>query len=299
MQFAQNKADKKRINGVLLVNKERGVSSNKLVNKIKYLLNADKAGHVGTLDVLGEGLLPITLGKGTKLFEYYLNKDKVYKTVFKFGQTTDTLDLEGEVTNRNDVIVSQADLQEATKAFIGRQAQMPPIYSAKKIKGQKAYDLARAGMQVDLKPKGIEVYSIKVLKQIDINTFEFEVHCSSGTYIRSLCRDIAERLSTYGVMLSIQRTKCGDFYLKDACSLQDIENGNYKIIKLESLFDYDCIYLTKAKEDKILNGVSLSIDKDIFTEHRGSGNIKVFGEQDFLGIGEIIDNKLKLTLRLI
>lgn len=280
------------INGVILVNKERNVSSNKVVNKVKYAVKAEKAGHLGTLDVLGEGLLPVTLGKGTKLFDFFLQKDKVYKTVFKFGETTDTLDLEGEVTDRNNVIVSLEEVKAAAKELEGKQAQMPPIYSAKKINGKKAYDLARAGEEVVLTPKEIEIYSIKVLKELKENTYELEIHCSSGTYIRSVCRDMANKLSTYGVMLSIQRTRCGIFDIIDSFSLEDILKGNYKIISLDSLFDYEKVKLTKQQEEKVLNGVVIpytSADKKVC----------LFGENDFLGIAEIQNNKLKLTLRLI
>lgn len=287
------------INGIILLNKERGVSSNNVVNKVKYLLKAEKAGHLGTLDVLGEGLLPITLGKGTKLFEYYLNKDKVYRTTFKFGQTTDTLDLEGEITLQNDVKVSIDDVRAASKCFIGRFPQMPPAYSAKKVNGQKAYDLARAGKDVKLTPKEIEVYSIDVLKEVEDNTFLLEVHCSSGTYIRSLCRDIAEKLSTYGVMLDIQRTKCGDFYLKNAYNIEDVKQGNFKIIQLETLFDYESIRLNKTQEEKILNGVLLPAAEVGLDNISKTNQFKIFGESDFLGIGIIIENKLKLDLRLI
>lgn len=120
------------INGIILVNKERGISSNKVVNKVKYLLQANKAGHLGTLDVLGEGLLPVTLGKGTKLFDLYLNKDKEYITTFKFGETSTTLDCEGEITDRNDVSVSKTDILNIIPNFIGKINQVPPIYSAKK-----------------------------------------------------------------------------------------------------------------------------------------------------------------------
>ena len=286
------------INGVILLNKQRGVSSNKAVNKVKYAVGAEKAGHLGTLDVLGEGLLPITLGKGTRLFDYYLNKDKVYKTVFKFGQTTDTLDLEGEITQTNEVDVSWDDLAEACTCFIGKQDQMPPIYSAKKINGQKAYDLARAGVEVQLKPKNIEIYSIKVLNKIEKNVFELEVHCSSGTYIRSLCRDIASKLSTYGVMLSIQRTRCGDFTIDYSYTIEQIQNGQFKVIALDGLFPYPSITLNTHLKEKILNGVilpttSLDLPKDL------DDKVKVYSENEFLGIGEIADGKLKLSLRLI
>lgn len=280
-------------NGIILVNKERGISSNKVVNKVKYLLKADKAGHLGTLDVLGEGLLPVTLGKGTKLFDYFLNKDKVYKTVFKFGLTTTTLDLEGEVTNQNDVEVNFEDINSILPQFIGKHAQLPPIYSAKKIRGKKAYQLARAGVEeIELKPKTIEIYSINLLRQIKHNTFEFELHCSSGTYVRSVCRDMAEKLSTYGVMLSIQRTRCGDFDIKNSYTLEDIERGNYKIISLDSIFDYPSINLKSDESEKLLNGVNIHFFKDgIFKAY--DDNLK------FLGVVQVSNNKMSFNLRLI
>ena len=280
------------LNGIILINKERGISSNKVVNKVKYAVKAEKAGHLGTLDVLGEGLLPVTLGKGTKLFDYFLNKDKVYKTVFKFGETTDTLDLEGTVTQHNDVEVSLPQLIETAKSLEGRQEQMPPIYSAKKINGKKAYDLARAGVEVELKANEIEIYSIKILREVERNTFELEIHCSSGTYIRSICRDLATKLSTFGVMLSIQRTKCGFFDISNSYTLQDIENGNYKLVALDSVFDYEKLDLRNNEAEKLLNGVVIPCQKQ-------NGKVRLYREKQFLGIGSIKDNKLKFDLRLI
>ena len=282
-----------RINGIILINKERGISSNSVVNKVKHLLGADKAGHLGTLDVLGEGLLPVTLGKGTKLFDYFLNKDKVYRTVFKFGYTTTTLDLEGEVTNKNDKAVTLDELNQVLCNFIGKQNQMPPIYSAKKINGKKAYQLARSGaIEINLKPKEIEVYSIDVTKQLDFNTYELNIHCTSGTYIRSLCRDIANSLSTYGVMLSIQRTKCGNFSIDNAYTLDDIKNGKFQIISLDSIFDYSSVNLSKSQSERLLNGVLISfIGKD--------GLYKAYLNDEFLGITEVKDNFMKFKLRLI
>ena len=154
------------LNGIVLINKPRGVSSNSVVNKVKHILKAEKAGHLGTLDVLGEGLLPVTLGRGTKLFDLFLKKDKIYITTFKFGETTATLDLEGEITNRNDVVVSKGALTNVLGEFVGKQLQMPPEYSAKKIGGRKAYELARNGVAVELKPKEIEIYSLNLLEEL-------------------------------------------------------------------------------------------------------------------------------------
>lgn len=279
------------MNGVILIDKKSGVSSNKVVNKVKYCLKAKKAGHLGTLDVLGEGLLPVTINKGTKVFDYFLSKDKVYKTIFKFGQTTETLDCEGEITNRDDKIITLDMVENVLPKFIGKQNQMPPVYSAKKVGGKTAYSLARAGQEVSLSPKEIEIYDLKCLKQLDENTFLLQVHCSSGTYIRSLARDIATALGTYGVMQYIQRTKCGVFKLKDAFTIEDVENGNYKLIPLDDLFKhYDEIHLMDEETEKILNGVAIKVNK--------SGELRVYGKGEFLGIGKVENDMLKFSLRL-
>lgn len=280
------------INGIVLVNKPRGISSNAVVNKVKHLLKADKAGHLGTLDVLGEGLLPVTLGKGTKLFDYFLQKDKVYQTVFKFGETSDTLDLEGDITCRNDVKVSLQDLEKVIPSFEGKQEQLPPIYSANKIGGKSAYQLARAGItDIPLKKKAIEIYSIKILNQLAENTFELEVHCSSGTYVRSLCRDIAAKLGTYGIMCSILRTKCGIFDIKDAYSLEEIKEGNFNIISLDNVFDFKSAHINEQNYLKISNGMTIATNL-------ADGKYRLYFEKKFLGIAQATQNKLKLNLRL-
>jgi len=289
------------INGIVLINKARGVSSNSVVGKVKRITGADKAGHFGTLDVLGEGLLPIALGKGTKLFDFFLNKDKVYETVYKFGETTATLDLEGEITQRNDVVVTLEDLENVCKSFVGKMAQMPPQYSAKKVNGKRAYELAREGKAVELKPKEIEIYSIKVLKELSQNTFQLEIWCSSGTFIRSICRDIAAKLNTYGVMQSILRTKCGIFELKDAKTIEELEKGNIDIISLDKIFDYPQFKFNEEDTKKLLNGMTINHkgqnkDEEINKEE----TILCYGNNDlFLGLGKIVENKLKLDIRLI
>lgn len=289
------------INGIVLINKARGVSSNSVVGKVKRITGADKAGHFGTLDVLGEGLLPIALGKGTKLFDFFLNKDKVYETVYKFGETTATLDLEGDITQRNDVVVTLEDLENVCKSFVGKMAQMPPQYSAKKVNGKRAYELAREGKAVELKPKEIEIYSIKVLKELSQNTFQLEIWCSSGTFIRSICRDIAAKLNTYGVMQSILRTKCGIFELKDAKTIEELEKGNIDIISLDKIFDYPQFKFNEEDTKKLLNGMTINHkgqnkDEEINKEE----TILCYANDDlFLGLGKIVDKKLKLDIRLI
>ncbi len=276
--------------GIILINKPKGISSNTAVNIVKHAVGAKKCGHLGTLDLEGEGLLPVTVNSATKLFDYFLQKDKTYITIFVFGFETDTLDLSGKVIKEKETNVTLDDVKSAAHKLVGKQNQMPPLYSAKKVNGQVAYKSARNGQQIDLNPKEIEIYSIKVLREIEKNTFEFEISCSSGTYIRSVCRDMAQIMSTYGSMQCILRTRCGMFDLKDAFTLEDVKNGNYSIIPCDTLFDYDKIYLNETETQKLLNGQIIHAKVD--------GLFKVYGSE-FLGIGECQKGCLKLKLRLI
>ncbi len=280
------------VNGIILIHKPKGMSSNAVANKIKWLLKAKKAGHLGTLDVQGEGLLPVTLGKSTKLFDYFLKKDKVYEAIFRFGVETETLDLEGQITKKDDIVITESQINKILPKFIGKQNQMPPQYSAKKINGQKAYDLARKGRSADLKPKEIEIYDLQLIKHIEKNDFLFKIHCSSGTYIRSLARDIAKELSTYGIMPHIIRTRCGFLQLENAYSIQDVENGKFELIKPENLFDYDEIFLNEEECFKVKNGVW--INKNVL-----DGKFKVFFNNEFIGIADVKDKVLKIEIRLI
>lgn len=281
----------KNINGIVLVDKPAGVSSNKVVNIVKHKIGANKCGHLGTLDLEGAGLLPVTVNKGTKMFEYFLSKTKTYETVFVFGFETDTLDTSGNITKECDCVIDTEDLQNAVKSMIGKQQQMPPQYSAKKVGGKVAYKEARKGNEVILQPKEIEIFDFKLLEQIDERTFRFEISCSSGTYIRSICRDLAYKMSTYGSMQSILRTRCGKFFLKDAFSIEQIENGDFEILSCADMFDFKEIILSDLQTEKLLNGQTI----DFVGEE---GQYKLFFDNYFLGVGEVGEG-LKLSLRLI
>lgn len=219
-------------NAIINLNKPTGMSSFFAVKKVARLLGVKKAGHMGTLDPLGTGVLLVGVNKGTKLFDEYLKKIKTYVAVFHFGYETDTLDSEGQIINKNEIEITAEKIQNILPNFIGKHQQMPPQFSAKKINGQKACDLARRGVEVELKPKEIEIYDLKLIREFGENNFQFEITCSSGTYIRSLCRDIAYKLSTYGTMLSILRTKCGVFNISTSCTLEDIQNGKISYLEV-------------------------------------------------------------------
>lgn len=277
--------------GIVLVNKPKGISSNKVVNIVKYKLGAKKCGHLGTLDLEGEGLLPITVNHATKLFDYFLQKDKTYETEFVFGFETDTLDTSGKIIKESDVNFSEEDLKREISSMTTKYMQMPPQYSAKKVNGQVGYKMARKGEAINLQPKEVEITEFKILKKINDNTYRFKINCSSGTYIRSVCRDLAYRLGTYGSMQYILRTRCGVFCIEDAYSLEDIEKGNFSIIPCQDLFYYDIINLNESEFFKLKNGQQLKVDfkNDYY---------KVFFQKQFLGIAEVKDNLIKLTLRL-
>ena len=219
-------------NVIINLNKPTGMSSFLAVKKVARILGVKKAGHMGTLDPYGCGVLLIGVNKGTKLFNEYLNKIKTYIAVFHFGYETDTLDSEGSITNQNSIEVTQQMLENKINLFIGKISQMPPQYSAKKVNGKKACDIARAGGNVELKPKEIEIYNIRILRCFGNNNFQFEITCSSGTYIRSICRDLAYSVGTFGTMLSIIRTKCGDFDIKNSCTINDIINNKLSYLEV-------------------------------------------------------------------
>ena len=277
--------------GIILINKPKGVSSNKVVNIVKATLHAKKCGHLGTLDLEGEGLLPVTVNNATKLFDYFLDKDKAYETKFVFGIETDTLDTSGVVQKTAEVNFSREDLEREVRNMVGEYDQVPPTYSAKKVGGKVAYKEARKGCEIALSPKRVKIYSFKILGEVEENVFRFEISCSSGTYIRSIARDLAYHLGTYGSMQCILRTRCGGFYLKDAVTLEELKDGKFKLISADCVFNYEKLELSDDEFFRIENGQTLQ--KEVL-----DGKYKLYNSSTFLGIGECHNNNLKLTLRL-
>ncbi len=280
------------MNGIIVVNKVKGCTSHDIVYKIKKMFN-EKVGHTGTLDPMAEGVLPILIGKGTLCSKYLINHDKNYKVTLQLGEKTDTGDSEGKVVEKKEVnkeIFKKENIEIVLKSFIGKQEQVPPIYSAIKVNGKKLYEYARIGQAVNIQPRKIEIYDIKLLKvDKDSKQVNFEVFCGKGTYIRSLCEDIATKLNTLGYMKSLLRTKVGDFKLEDSIKIEELQENpeivKSKFLTIENLFmNKDIIVIDEKNLSLFLNGVKLS-------QNRQDDIYRVYSNNVFIGIG-IIENKL-------
>ena len=295
------------MNGIILINKEKGCTSHDVVNKVKHIFNK-KVGHTGTLDPNATGLLPILIGKGTKLSYYLINHDKEYEVTLKLGERTDTADSEGKVIEKQEVnaeILSEEKISKVLYSFLGKQEQIPPMYSAIKLNGKKLYEYARKNIEVDVKPREIEIYDIK-LNKIDEEEklIYFTVQCSKGTYIRSVCEDISKSLGTIGYMKELNRTKVGIFDIKDSISVEELEDNKNdeiyikeRIISIEELFvrlygNDNIVKLNDKKLELFLNGVKL-------TYELAEGLYRIYdSENNFIGIGSIQNNLLKREICL-
>ena len=291
------------MNGILIINKEKGCTSHDIVYKVKKIFN-EKVGHTGTLDPLAEGVLPILIGKGTLCSKYLINHDKKYVVNLALGQKTETADLEGKIIeekNIPDKSLTQSKIEKVLKSFIGKQQQMPPIYSAIKVNGKKLYEYARKGQNVEIKPREIEIYDIKLMN-IDAQKkqIQFEVFCGKGTYIRSLCEDIAEKLETVGYMENLKRIQVGDFKIEESSKIQELEENKEdtkylesKIISIEEIFkNKGKIKLDDRKMQLFLNGVKI-------TQNQENDIYRIYNKNEkFIGIGIIQDKLLKRDIIL-
>lgn len=248
--------------GFYNVLKPTGVSSGFVVNKIKRITN-EKVGHLGTLDPSASGVLSIAVGKATKFFDYFLNKDKEYVALAKFGVLTDTLDSDGTVIEKDNVNVSLEDIEKMIPKMCGEILQIPPIFSSKNVNGERAYDLARQGKDVVLEPKKVQIYSIKVEKMHKNNLFRLKIHCSSGTYVRSIVRDIAKELGTNATTVCIIRIASGKFKIDESVTLDDIaENKEKHLIKINSILNLPEIELEEKQAKDLFSGKEILLDKD-------------------------------------
>lgn len=273
--------------GVILINKPTGMTSNTLVRKVGKLIGEKKVGHMGTLDPLGCGLLLVLCGKATRLFDMTTNKTKVYRAVFKFGVQTDTFDSEGKIVCRNTKVVTKDEIDGVIDTFVGEFDQVPPEYSSKKINGKKAYEIARSGGEVKLAPKHINISRFELVRELEKNTFLFEIECSEGTYIRALCRDLANSLATCGTMCAICRTKCCGEAVENSIVLQEVEKSS-KLIPAQNFIDLPSVLIPKRHMDNLKNGIK------IMAEQKIDGNFKLFCGDEFWGVAKVEDGYYKI-----
>lgn len=287
------------MNGILIVNKHKGCTSHDIVYKVKKICN-EKVGHTGTLDPMATGVLPLLIGKGTLCSKYLINHDKIYRATIQLGIETDSLDAEGTIVDTKEVsgeMLNEEYIINILNTFLGKQEQVPPMYSAIKINGKKLYQYAREGKTIEVQPRNIEIYNIKLLEVNKENKqIKFEVHCSKGTYIRSLCSDISKKLGTIGHMIELQRVQVGEFNISNSITLEQIQNNQNELekylITIEDIFkDKVNINLDNKKLQLFLNGVQLNFNKE-------EGVYKIYNANKFIGIGCIKKNKLKRDIVL-
>ena len=243
------------MNGILLINKPKGITSSDVVIKLRKILNTKKIGHTGTLDPIAEGLLVITIGEATKISSILIDHNKEYIATLKLGIKTDTYDTEGKVLEENP-IPKDLDIEKMILDFKGTYLQEVPIYSSVKVNGKKLYEYARNNIEVELPKREVNIEEIEVL-DISNNIVKIKCTVSKGTYIRSLINDIGNKLGCGAIMTELVRTKVDEFSIDNSYTLEDVENNNYKLINIEDCLDYPIIKVDKELEFKISNGVKL------------------------------------------
>ena len=288
------------MDGIIIINKEKDWTSNDIVQKLKGIFKK-KVGHTGTLDPQATGVLPILVGKGTSLSKYLINHDKEYIATIKLGKKTSTGDGEGEVIEEkpiNEKYLEEDYIKKILEEFKGKQSQIPPMYSAIKVNGKKLYEYARKGKQIEVKPREIEIYNIELIEvSKDTKEIVYKVWCSKGTYIRSLCEDIAKKLETVGFMKELNRTRVGEFEINQAIKISDVENikdlSNLKFISIEEFFkNKKSVSLSEEKLIKFLNGVKVFVGLE-------DGIYKVYNNKEFVGTGVVKDKKIKRDIIVV
>ena len=286
------------MDGIINIYKPKEWTSHDIVAKIKRI-TGEKVGHTGTLDPLAQGVLPILIGKGTQCSKYLVNHDKKYRVELKLGKRTETLDAEGKIIEEKEIPQNmleqsnKSNIEKTLKTFEGEIEQKPPIYSAIKVKGKKLYEYARKGQEVEIPTRKITIYSIE-LKQIkkEENIIIFDVYCSKGTYIRTLCEDIAKKLNTIGYMQNLLRIQVGEFNIKDSITLRmenktDLENIEKNIITIEKIFSkYPKVNIEQSKIKYFLNGVKI-------TQNLEDSIYRIYTNNKFIGTGTIKEKLLK------
>lgn len=284
------------MNGIIVIDKPKGRTSHDMVYFIRRMTGIKKVGHTGTLDPDATGVLPLCIGNGTKVSDMLLESDKCYRAELILGKTTDTQDLSGNVLEEKEVNLREEEIVKAANSFVGEIEQIPPMYSAIKQDGKKLYELARKGIEVERKPRRVTVNEITIVK-IDKNTVTIDVDCSKGTYIRTLCSDIGEKLGCGGCMGDLRRTKAGMFNIDESHTVEEIEklkeNGKLGdiILPVDSVFmKYPKIQLNEKQVKSVTNGIRMTYKGVEGQTYRVYDN-----NNEFLCISKIEDGKLRLV----
>ena len=299
---------KKNINGWIIVDKQTGITSRQVVTKISKILNLKKVGHGGTLDPLATGILPIAIGEATKVISLVQSKEKKYAFIIKWGESTETDDAEGKILEISKARPSHKEITSILNCFIGNIFQKPPLYSAIKINGQRSYKLARQKIEIEHKLRKIKVYNLTLKKIIDVNSAEFEVTCGKGTYVRSLARDIAEKLNTKGHIVSLRRLSVGPFDEKDTIFIdfsKEIIHSRSVLSKLSPietvLDDIPALVLNEkearqVKQGQKINFESLQFIKNFelkYPNYNGFEKICAICNKKLIALVKIEDGKVK------
>lgn len=300
------------LKGFVNINKPLHMTSSDVVVIVRGILRRvtgekQKVGHLGTLDPLASGVLPIAIGNATRLFDYSQQKTKVYQAIFKFGETTDTLDCDGKMTGTSETIPTLDEISKQAFALCGEIEQIPPQYSAKSVDGHRAYDLARLGVQVDLKPKKVRIDSIIPIQptngyahlssgeyRLSNGEFAFEISCGSGTYIRAIARDIAHALGTVGYMTHLERIKSGQFDIKNSVALEQFQQTPLEYLKPINILlnDFEKFEIPSQYIDRVLNGVRVKFN------NLPNGDFVATTNDEIVGIAHSIDGALCIKTRL-
>ena len=282
----QKKSSKREIDGVFLLNKPLGFSSNQALKKIQWLFNAKKAGHTGTLDPMASGLLPICIGEATKFSHRLLEANKTYIATIQLGVTTTTGDQEGEVVNQKDVVLKPNQLEETLQKFTGDITQTPPMFSALKFEGKPLYEYARQGIEIERKSRQVTIYDI-TLNKIEESIVILEVSCSKGTYIRTLAEDIGHALGCGAYLKGLERTQTGNFQLSDALTIEAIEamsmaSREETLLPVDALLEgLSSIKLTLTETEAIKKGQAIDFNG------KNDNELRLYGASgQFLGVGQ-------------
>lgn len=283
--------------GFFNVNKPSGIVSSTVVNKIKWLTGVP-CGHMGTLDPLASGVLPVGVGNATRLFDYFLNKEKEYIAEFTFGVDSDTLDSTGNLICGGHV-PNEAEIAAVLPTFFGDIMQVPPKYSAKNVNGKRGYDLARAGIEFELPPKRVHIYGMETLGKVEdkADTYRLKIRCGGGTYIRSLARDIAAALGTKAVMSALNRTQSGCFTLPNAVDFDffekdpDLSELEKYLIPTQDVLPFEDLLLTDKQSQKLFNGQRVAVEN-------ADGLYKIYKDGGFYGVAEVKNGLAKAEIKL-